>query len=227
MTGPLLSEWYIVAASAVHARPLETIRSSTTRCTDRSGSRRYRAAIGRQSWASSIVPAKNRPSGETLPSLKRVPGTGSGPPMNSNSPVSRSSSEKPSSSATTAPPDSRSPNEPMRLGIGQLRSSPVSGSSRCRAGARMSTQYSARSSATQTGHSPSSARASSTQLTSAVSVPAVVASAMSGLQLSGDLLPHPPVDLVGLLFPAEHADRRDAVEVQLPEGGEELLPVDV
>src|SRR3954452_18213849 len=74
----------------------------------------------------------------------------------------------------------------------------------------------------QTGHSPSSARASSTQVTSAV-----VASAMSGLQLGGDPLAHPPVEGVGLLFPAEDADRRDAVEVALTQGGEEFVPVDV
>src|SRR3954462_8624783 len=59
----------------------------------------------------------------------------------------------------------------------------------------------------QTGHSPSSARASSTQGTSAV-----VASAMSGLQLGGDPLAHPAVHGIGLLFPAEDADRRDAVK---------------
>src|SRR4051794_33452114 len=86
----------------------------------------------------------------------------------------------------------------------------------------MSTQYSACSSTDQTGHSPSSARASSTQVTSAV-----IASAMSGLQLGSDPLAHPPVHGVGLLLPAEHADRRHAVEVQLPQGREELVPVDV
>ncbi len=96
--------------------------------------------MGRESISSSIVPAKNRPSGETLPSLNRVPGTRSGPATNSSRPVSRSSRWKPSSRATTAPPDSRSPNDPMRLGIGQVRVAPMSGSSRCRAGARMSTQ---------------------------------------------------------------------------------------
>src|SRR3954464_11120014 len=74
----------------------------------------------------------------------------------------------------------------------------------------------------QTGHSPSSARASSTQVTSAV-----VASAMSGLQLGGDPLAHPAVHGVGLLFPAENADCSDAVEAQLAQGGEEVVPVDV
>src|SRR3954451_20575423 len=73
----------------------------------------------------------------------------------------------------------------------------------------------------QTGHSPSSARASSAQVTSAV-----VASAMSGLQLGGDPLEHPAVHGVGLLFPAEDADRRDAVEAQLAQGGEEVVPVE-
>ena len=96
--------------------------------------------MGRESISSSIVPAKNRPSGDTLPSLNRVPGTRSGPATNSSRPESRSSRWNPSSRATTAPPDSRSPNDPMRLGIGQLRVAPVSGSSRCSAGARMSTQ---------------------------------------------------------------------------------------
>src|SRR3954463_5792212 len=74
----------------------------------------------------------------------------------------------------------------------------------------------------QTGHSPSSARASSTQVTSAV-----VASAMSGLQLGGDPLAHPAVHGVGLLFPAEDAERRDAVEAHRARGGEEVVPVDV
>src|SRR5688500_13940042 len=50
---------------------------------------------------------------------------------------------------------------------------------------------------------------------------------MSDLQLGGDLLAHPTVQGVGLLLPAEDADRRDAVEVRLTEGAEELLPVDV
>ena len=162
--------------SAVQASPLDTTRSSTTRCMLRSGSSRKSVAMGRDSCSSSIVPAKKRPSGDTLPSLKRVPGTRSGPATNSSRPLSRSSRWKPSSSATTAPPDDRSPKEPMRLGIGHVRVRPVPGSSRCRAGARMSTQYRTCSSTDQTGHSPSSARASRTQVTSAV-----VASVMSGL----------------------------------------------
>ena len=49
------------------------------RMADPSGSSRYSVAIGRDNDSSSIVPAKNRPSGETLPSLNRVPGTRSGP----------------------------------------------------------------------------------------------------------------------------------------------------
>ena len=166
MIGPLLSEWYIVRPSAVHARPLETMRSSTIWCRLPSGSSRYSAAIGRDSCSSSIVPAQNRPSGETLPSLNRVPGTCSGPVKNVSAPVSKSSRWNPSTRATTAPPVSRSAKDPTRDGIGQLRFSPVAGSSRCMAGARMSIQYRTCSGTDHTGHSPSSARASSTQVTS-------------------------------------------------------------
>ena len=53
----------------------------------------------------------------------------------------------------------------MRDGSGQVRVAPVAGSSRCSAGARMSIQYSTCSGSDQTGHSPSWACASSTQVT--------------------------------------------------------------
>src|SRR6266568_4245033 len=63
-----------------------------------------------------------------------------GAARNDSPPASKSRRWKPSASATTAPPRSRSPNEPIRRGIGQLRVPPVARSSRCSAGARMSTQ---------------------------------------------------------------------------------------
>ena len=153
--------------SAVQARPFDVISPSTIRCRPPSESSRYSTPTGRDRLASSIVPAQNRPSGDTLPSLKRVPGSMcSGAVTNVSAPVPKSNRCNPSARATTAPPEARSPNEPIRCGIGQPTSAPVAGSNRCSAGSRMSTQYSACSSAAQTGHSPSSARASSTHVTS-------------------------------------------------------------
>ena len=121
MIGPLLSEWNIVRPSAVHANPLETIRSSTIRCTVPSGSSRYSTAMGRDNCSSSMVPAQNRPSGDTFPSLNRVPGTWSGPVRKVTSPVSKSSRWNPSTRASTAPPVSRSANDPTRDGNDQVR----------------------------------------------------------------------------------------------------------
>ena len=78
-----------------------------------------------------MVPAQNRPSGATLPSLNRVPGIEwSGAARNVAVPVSKSNRWNPSRNATTAPPDSRSPNEPIVSGMIQFRFSPVAGSRR-------------------------------------------------------------------------------------------------
>src|SRR6476659_3678456 len=213
MIGPLLSEWYMVRPSAVQARPLETIRSSTIGCRPPSGSNRYSAAMGRDNSSSSIVPAQNRPSGETLPSLNRVPGTCSGPVKNRTSPVSKSSRWNPSTRATIAPRVSRSAKDPTRDGSGQLRFSPVAGSSRCMAGARMSIQYRTCSGTDHAGDFGFGVQRRRFHF--------------SDLQLGLDSLQHPPVDVVGGFLPAEDADRGQAVEVRLPQGGEELVPIDV
>ena len=114
-----------------------------------------------------MVPAQNRPSGETLPSLNRVPGTCSGPVRNGH----RAGVEVQQMEPVDQGDDGAAGlAERKRPDPGRQRPTPVLPGRRDRAGAcagaRMSIQYSTCSGTDHTGHSPSSARASSTQVTS-------------------------------------------------------------
>ena len=173
-----------------------------------SGSSRYSAAIGRASCSSSIVPGEEPAvRATTLPSLNRVPGTRSGPVRKVSAPVSKSSRWKPSTSATTAPPPSRSAERPdprrhrPRAGGARARVEPVQ---RGRADVdpveRLLVRRPDRALA-QLG------RASRTQHSVTVGQRRA-----HGAQLGLQLLQHPAVDGVGVFLPAEHAHRGDPVE---------------
>ena len=204
--------------SALQARPLETMRPSTTAVQAvASGSSRYSAAIGRASCSSSIVPAKNRPSGDTLPSLNRVPGTRSGPARKrqragvevqqveavdqGHDGAARRRGGRTTRSATASARCGRRPS-PGRGGAARARGCPPS-TAPARAPTRPGTRPARRGRRARTPRRSSRARR----------------------QLGLQLLQHPAVDGVGVFLPAEHAHRGDPVERRVAQGREELVPV--
>ena len=102
-----------------------------------------------------MVPVRKRPCRSTLPSLKRVLGSvDSGSQRRVAFPVSKSKVWTPFRSAMTAPPPVRSAIEPIMSGTLNSRRSPVAQSSRWILAPRVSTQYKACSSTSQSGPSP-------------------------------------------------------------------------
>ncbi len=88
-----------------------------------------------------MVPAKKRPSGEALPSLKRFSARfGSGLASSLKSPVAKSNRCNPVFSATTARPFLVSAKEPIGAGMRHALVAPVAGSNRLRLGPWMSIQ---------------------------------------------------------------------------------------
>ena len=187
------------------------------------GSSRYSAAIGRDSDSSSIVPAQNRPSGDDLavvePGARHVlrarPGTQlAGVEVEQVEAVDQGHhrARRPTRAGRTT----RSATASARSGS---RRWPGRAGAARGPGCRSSTAPAP--APTRPGTPP--ARPARPARRS----PRAVGHDGSGTQLGRQLLQHPAVDVVGVLLPAEHADRGDAVELHVAQGGEELVPVDV
>ena len=163
---------YIVEPSAVQSMPFEIPTSVSIVVTVPSGSSRYRLPIVETS-SKAIVPAQNRPSGSTLPSFIRVSGSSASTAAMRRVVVAPGSWRwNPSSVARTRPPPWRSPTEPTVRPTSSVTSRPA-GDVRWTIPSRMSTHTSSPVSSSQTGPSPSSARASRTSSTPAVVVTSI------------------------------------------------------
>src|SRR5215831_7469736 len=153
--------------SGLQPSPFDSVIPSSTVVMVPSGSRRYSApAPGLTSLAT--VPAQNRPAGSHAPSLKRTSsGMSGGRHGPASLPPPESASRKPSAAASTYPPEPRWAAAPIGIGCSSAdssstTSSPWPGVYRCSRPALMSTQVRHDPLGSQTGRSPSSARAGTT-----------------------------------------------------------------